>query len=62
MPCLKIDPNSCFSDFSDSVNSMKVLLHLGKTRLSLAVRRRSRQEESQLGLAVKSTQKEAFGR
>ena len=28
------EPNSCFSDFSDSLNSlnlMKVLLHLGKT-------------------------------
>ena len=25
-----IDPNSCFSDLSDSLNSMKALLHLGK--------------------------------
>ena len=26
--------NSCFSDFSDSLNSMKVPLHLGKTPLA----------------------------
>ena len=28
-------PNSCFSDLIDSLNSMKVLLHLAKTPLSL---------------------------
>ena len=36
-PDPKTEPNSCFSDFSDSVNSlnsMKVLLHLGKTPVS----------------------------
>ena len=27
------EPNSCFSDSSDSLNSMKVLLHLEKTPL-----------------------------
>ena len=31
---LQIVPNSRFSDLSDSLNSMKVLLHLGKTPLS----------------------------
>ena len=32
----KIDPDSCLTDFSDSLNSLnsvKVLLHLGKTPL-----------------------------
>ena len=28
-----IEPNSCFSDFSDSLDLLKVLLHLGKTPL-----------------------------
>ena len=35
---LQIDPNACFSDLSDSLkslNSMKVLFHLGKTALNL---------------------------
>ena len=27
------EPNTCFSDSSDSLNSMKVLLHLEKTRM-----------------------------
>ena len=34
----KFEPNSCFSDLSDSpnsLNSLKVLLHLGKTPLIL---------------------------
>ena len=28
------EPNSCLSDFSDSLNSMKVLLHLEKTPMT----------------------------
>ena len=31
---IQIDPSSCFSDFSDSLNSVKVPLHLGKTPLN----------------------------
>ena len=37
---LLIEPNSCFSDLSDSLhllNSLKVLLHLGKTTISFLV-------------------------
>ena len=40
---MSIDPNSCFIDLSDSlnslhsVNSMKVLLHLGNTPLKSVV-------------------------
>ena len=30
---LLFEPNSCFSDLSNSLNSKKVLLHLGKTVL-----------------------------
>ena len=36
-----IEPNSCFSDFSDSLNSLnsvKILLHLGKTPLACFTR------------------------
>ena len=29
------EPNSCLRDFSDSLNSMKVLLHLEKTPIEL---------------------------